>query len=288
VDPFTLIVLFIFGLAIGSFLNVVALRYDGDHFLLDSKMIGGRSHCTHCGQTLRWFELVPLFSFIIQGGRCRRCKATLSIRYPIVELLSGIIFVAVPFYMGITGAAPWALYVIIAVWIAVFEAFLLMALIDIQLGIIPDEVNIFLLIAGVFLAIFSFVYLGAANHSFLGPYAGVFGLQENVLWNRSVGALFSAAFFWLLTKYKGGQGMGMGDLKLAIPLGLLFGWPDVLCVFVFAFILGAAFGLISIALKHNNIKGTVPFGPFLAIGSAIVFFWGGWLFNWYFSVFGLR
>lgn len=287
-EPSTLIILFIFGLAIGSFVNVVALRYDGERFLLDPSMIGGRSHCMHCGETLRWFELVPLVSFVIQGGRCRRCKATLSIRYPIVELLSGLIFMCVPLSVGIAAGTTPALYVIAALWILIFEALLVMALIDIQMGIIPDEVNIFLGAAGIFLEIFSVGYFGPVNHSFFGFYSQIFGLQGSFLWNRLFAAAFSGVFFWLLIAVTKGKGMGMGDLKLAIPLGLLFGWPDVLFVFMFAFITGAIFGLVSVALKRNNIKGTVPFGPFLALGAATVFFWGMPFFNWYFSVFGLR
>lgn len=89
-------VLFVFGLVIGSFLNVVSLRYDGGRFIFDPRVIGGRSHCPHCKKTLRWFELVPLASFLAQGGRCRSCKAKLSIQYPIVELLYGATFVLVP------------------------------------------------------------------------------------------------------------------------------------------------------------------------------------------------
>ena len=77
-------ILFVFGLAIGSFLNVVILRYDGEKFLFDAKALGGRSHCMHCGKTLRWFELVPVVSFLVQGGRCRHCGTRLSAQYPAV------------------------------------------------------------------------------------------------------------------------------------------------------------------------------------------------------------
>ena len=90
------IILFFFGAAVGSFINVLATRYDPAAFLFSRRVIGGRSHCPGCGKTLRWFELIPLFSFLVQGGRCRRCKKRLSIQYLIVELLSGLIFVLVP------------------------------------------------------------------------------------------------------------------------------------------------------------------------------------------------
>ena len=266
-DLLTLIILFAFGLAIGSFMNVVALRYDGEHFLFDTKMIGGRSHCVHCKRTLRWFELVPLLSFLFQGGRCRRCNARLSVQYPTVELLSGIIFVFVPLSVGI-GAVPVFTF-ITALWIIVFEALLVMALIDIRLGIIPDEINIFLGVAGIFLAIFSG-----------GQWSGVL--------SKMIGAAVAGSFFWLLIAITRGKGMGMGDLKLAIPLGFLFGWPVVLFVLALAFVIGAVVGLLSIVRGKNSMKGTLPFGPFLAIAAAVVFFWGQAIFDWYFSLLGIR
>jgi prepilin signal peptidase PulO-like enzyme (type II secretory pathway) len=271
-DPSTLIILFVFGLVMGSFLNVVATRYDGEHFLFDAKMIGGRSHCTQCKETLRWFELVPLFSFIIQGGRCRRCKAKLSIQYPLVELISALIFVFVPFTLS-AGIAPGAtaLFIFIAaLWIAVFEALLVMSLIDIRLGIIPDEINIFLGVVGVALTIF------------------LSDGQWNIVLAKIIGAAAAGIFFALLIAVTRGKGMGMGDLKLAIPLGLVFGWPDIAFVAMFAFVIGAIVGVFSIARGKNTMKGTLPFGPFLALGAATMFFWGVPILNWYFSVLGIR
>jgi prepilin signal peptidase PulO-like enzyme (type II secretory pathway) len=292
-DPLTLIILFIFGTAIGSFLNVVTLRYDGDRFLFDTKMIGGRSHCAHCKKTLRWFELVPIVSFLLQGGRCLRCKARLTMQYPIVELISGMIFVLVPFSLGV-GAVPAAssvsapLICIAVLWVVMFEALLVMSIIDIRLGIIPDEINVFLGVIGIFLMILSAGYFGAANHSLLGSYAAIFGWQGNVLLAKIIGAAFGGLFFAALIAVTRGKGMGMGDLKLAIPLGLLFGWPDIIFLLVFAFVIGAATGVFAIVRGKNSMKGTLPFGPFLALGAATIFFWGPQLFSWYFSLLGVR
>jgi leader peptidase (prepilin peptidase)/N-methyltransferase len=261
-DILTLIILFAFGLAIGSFLNVVATRYDGKHFLLSDGLIGGRSHCEQCKKTLRWFELVPLFSFALQGGRCRRCKARLSIQYPIVELLSGIIFVSVPF------VAPSILAA--ALWMAVFEALLVMALIDIRLGIIPDEINIFLGVIGVLLLLIP------------AP------LDAAAVLVKIIAALGAGIFFALLIVVTRGKGMGMGDLKLAIPLGLIFGWPEIVLVLMAAFVIGAVVGVIAVARGTNSMKGTLPFGPFLALGAATAFFWGAPLIGWYLSLLGVR
>src|SRR5580704_2783986 len=124
------IFLFIFGLAIGSFLNVVALRYDGEHFLFSNKKLGGRSHCPHCKKTLRWFELIPLVSFAIQGGKCRHCKAPIGWQYPLVELISGIIFVAVPLrfsYVLYLSSHSASLVGFSAIWILALELLLLVA-----------------------------------------------------------------------------------------------------------------------------------------------------------------
>ena len=284
----TWLILFVFGIAIGSFLNVVATRYDGEHFLLSNKVIGGRSHCPHCKKILRWFELVPLVSFIMLGGCCARCKTKISFQYPIVELISGLIFALVPYrvemFFGISGG----LLIIAAVfWVAAFEALLVMSLIDIRLGIIPDEINIFLLVLAVFFGVFMAGYLGVANHSLIDFYGSLFGLQQSFWLNHVVAAVFAAAFFGLLILITRGKGMGMGDFKLAIPLGLLFGWPDILLVIVFANVVGAIVGLVAIAIGAKKMKSTVPFGPFLAIGGVIAFFFAYQLFQWYFSILGL-
>ncbi|HUC02141.1 MAG TPA: prepilin peptidase [Candidatus Paceibacterota bacterium] len=281
--PITVIILFLFGIAIGSFLNVVILRYDGEHFLLDAKMIGGRSHCPHCKATLRWFELVPLASYLAQGGRCRRCGARLTMQYPVVELLSGFVFALVPFAVGVA-AAP--LIVVSAIWIAALEALLAMAVIDIRLGIIPDEINIFLGVLGVFLTIMIAGYFGPGNPSLIGPSAAIFGLQWSAAWAHVAGAVFGGAFFAFLIAITRGRGMGMGDLKLAIPLGLLFGWPDIILALVFAFVLGAAAGVLQVALGRNTMKGTIPFGPFLALGAGVALLWGPAIVGWYLSLLG--
>lgn len=270
-DPSTVFILFIFGAVIGSFLNVVTLRYDGEHFLFDTNMIGGRSHCPDCKKTLRWSELVPIVSFLIQGGRCRRCKARLNIQYPIVELISGLIFVFVPLSFAPIGAMVILIATIL--WVTVFEALLVTAVIDIRLGIIPDEINIFLGILGIFLAIFS----GAAA-----------GGEWNAVLLKIIGAVTAGIFFAALIAITRGRGMGMGDLKLAIPLGLLFGWPEIVLVLMSGFVIGAAAGGISIAFGKKTIKGTLPFGPFLAIGAAAAFFFGTSIVNWYLLLIGIR
>jgi leader peptidase (prepilin peptidase) / N-methyltransferase len=296
--------LFIFGLAIGSFLNVVALRYDGERFVFSSRALGGRSHCPHCKTTLQWYELIPLVSWIALGGRCRTCKAKVGWRYPLVELISGIIFVAVPLRfapvvmaavsasavaaVGTTAATTqWPLIWLSAIWIVAFEILLLIAYIDIRLTIIPDELNAALAVLGLVEIAFVAGTFGIGNPSFFGAFAGVFGLQSNIWINHISAAAFGVAFFGAIVAATRGRGMGMGDVKFALPLGLLFGWPDVLIIAMMAFVIGGVYGLVAITAGKKTMKSAVPFGPFLVAASAIAFFAGSALFNWYFHMLGL-
>jgi leader peptidase (prepilin peptidase)/N-methyltransferase len=282
--------LFLFGLAIGSFLNVIALRYDGDHFLFDPKEIGGRSHCPHCKETLRWFELFPVLSFLVQRGKCLRCHKRIGFQYPLVELISGLIFVTVPLrlFPAIALAhGPLLIIPLSAIWIVALEILLLIAYIDIRLGIIPDELNVALGILGLIEIFFVAQYFGIGNPSFFGIFAGMFGLQGNVWINHVVAALVGTLFFAGLVAVTRGKGMGMGDVKLALPLGLLFGWPDIIMIMAFSFIIGGFFGVIAILAKNKTMKSAVPFAPFLVAGAVAVFFWGSAFFGWYFHMIGL-
>src|SRR3989338_4514124 len=148
---FSYFVLFLFGLAAGSFLNVVSLRFQPGQRLLDLRIINGRSACPHCQKTLRWYELIPLLSFIVQLGRCRSCGQRLSLQYPLVELLSGLIFVFVPYSLFSILNPQFS--ILIAVWLLIFILFLLLSIIDFRHYIIPDSINLLLAVLGVFLII---------------------------------------------------------------------------------------------------------------------------------------
>jgi len=129
-DSFFWIILFGLGTALGSFLNVLIFRYNPNGKLFDFKLLSGRSHCLKCGQNLKWFDLIPLFSFLVLLGRCRHCKARISFQYPIVEFLTGVIFIAVPLFLNhfywVTNSsfvlleAPFWYYIFSFCWIMVF------------------------------------------------------------------------------------------------------------------------------------------------------------------------
>jgi len=273
---------FVFGAVIGSFLNVLSLRYDPDKFILDTKLMGGRSHCPHCKKTLRWHELIPLLSFAVQGGKCRACRTRLTFQYPLVELLSALIFVFIPLHVP----SGDNYYYISSIWIFVFTVLLLISIIDIKHYLLPDEGNIALVLLGLTLLRFEW-QMPVTSLSFLDGYASIFGFYQNLFLNRFFAVCVAAIFFWLLIFITKGRGMGWGDLKLVVPLALLFGWPDILFLVCFAFVAGSVVGIALIIKGKKTMKQVLPFGPFLALGAVFMFFMGAQVFSWYFGLIGL-
>lgn len=278
-------VLFVFGSAIGSFLNVVALRYRPGFKLL----FGGRSKCPVCDKTLRWYELIPIFSFLIQKRKCRRCGHPISFQYPLVEILSGLIFVFVPLITNYQ--LP-----ITAIWILIFLLFLLFSIIDFRQYIIPDSINLSLAVLGGLLVIASAAKQSYGQSSFFGHYAMLFDFWPLPIANHQLlitianhffSAVIAMVFFGLIIFLSRGKAMGLGDFKLVGALGLIFGWPDILMVLFLAFIIGAVFSIILLIGKKKKIKEAVPFGPFLAIGASLTFFFGYQIIDGYFKLFGL-
>lgn len=237
------LVLFLFGLAVGSFLNVVAIRYKEGGKLFTPDILKGRSHCPYCQKTLAWYELIPLFSFLIQFGKCRHCKHSLSWQYPIVELLSGLTFLLVPRFAE---PAPIAILVVLTL--------ILIALIDMRLSIIPDQLNIFLAILGLAIIVF-------------------FPTFQNIS-DKIIGAIAALAVLGLIVLLTRGRGMGIGDVKLAGALGLLFGWQKIILLIAIAFMLGGIFAAGLLLYNKKSLKDAVPFGPFLSAASIFVIFIG--------------
>lgn len=276
--------LLVLGLALGSFLHVIASRYDPEQPLLGMRTLGGRSHCSSCDATLRWYELIPLVSYAVQRGRCRSCGARLSLEYPVVEIGTAltVFFVTDRILRSCAGEIA-VCGGTAAFWVAAFLALLLLALVDLRQMIIPDEITIFIFIVGAALA-----FLPSASppppHSFIGEYAILLSNISNPWGARMWGALFGAAFFLLLVGVTGGRGMGLGDAKLAAALGFLFGWPDVLVLVLVAFLAGSVAGAALILTKRKTAKSFVPFGPFLALASLIVFFFGRDIVGLYFKL----
>ncbi len=278
------LLLFLLGSAVGSFLGVLAMRYHEDEPLFARRVWSGRSFCEGCGKTLRWFELVPLASYIVQGGRCRSCRMRLSLQYPVIELISGALFVAVPIHFSSYFQADfWSGALWTVLWLVVWSALLLISLIDFRLHLIPDELNFLLGVLGVVMIAWLSVS-APAESSFLGKYALLLGTPQRVWLSHVLAAVFSSGFLGFLILITRGRGMGIGDVKLAAALGLIFGWPDIALILFLSFVLGAAVGLLAIATHRKGLKSAVAFGPFLALGAFVVFFWGYVLVSGYFGL----
>lgn len=250
----------VFGLIIGSFLNVVIYRFH------TGRSLSGDSHCLSCAKPLRWFELFPVVSYLLLRRRCRGCGSLIPSRYFWVELVTAALFGLV--VLTVPDIWLWPLsFFLVAVLVVI-------AVYDINHMIIPD--SLVLVLTGI-----AFVYQGYAF------YVGTAGLSD-VLWSLVAGAL-SFGFFAGLWWYSGGRWLGFGDAKLAIPLGLLVGIGPAFSVVVLAFWVGTLISLGMMVWQSLQIRGQahlrflptqltikseVPFAPFLIAGFLLVYFLG--------------
>lgn len=290
-------VLAFFGLAAGSFLNVLTLRYRPERSFFSRESHGGRSHCMHCKAALTWYELVPLLSFIVQGGTCRSCGARLSRQYPVVELVAAGLAVGIPMFFsawhGMRGVAtleaPTWYYGYLVLWFAVALAWLAIVIIDARHYIVPDELNIALAMLGVgLIALIAFHegILPEFRVSFLKHYALIFtpSFLEGIWTSHLAGALAGGAFFWLLSLVQHGRAMGFGDVKLALVSGLVLGFPDIVVAAGIAFLIGGIWGGFLMATGRKKVGDRLPFAPFLVIGFFITITLGFPLLHWYFKL----
>lgn len=249
-QSFLIIAFFIFGTIIGSFLNVVVLRFR------TGKTIGGRSMCFSCGKTLHWYELIPVFSFFAQRGKCRKCASKISWQYPIVEVLTGTLFaLSVLYFMPLLYISLPYLILNTVYLILVFSILVAITIYDFHHKIIPNEfVYTFILvsIAGLFIP----TGLNSVYHEWYNIFAGVLIAVPFVL-------------IWLVSK---GKWMGLGDPKLMLGMGTVLGLSQGIAAIVVSFWIAAAVGILLIITKKAGRKTEVPFAPFLVLGFAIVIF----------------
>lgn len=240
-----LLSIFILGLFVGSFLNVLV-----DRLPKGESVIKGRSRCERCKKELAWRDLIPLFSFLQLKGKCRYCRSPLSFYYPIIELTTGIMFFVTALFVfnNFQFSIPLIYYLfIVSSLIVIFFA-------DLKYGIIPDKI-VFPAIAIIFL------YLLINPSSFII--------------NHLLSALGACLFFLLLFLITKGRGMGFGDVKFAFLMGLILGFPNIIVALYAAFLTGAIIGIILILWRKKRIFGTsIPFGPFLVLGNFIAIFFG--------------
>ena len=248
--------IFIFGLAIGSFLNVLIDRLPAE------ESIGGRSHCDNCKKTLKWIDLIPVFSWVYLRGKSRCCHKKISIFYPIVELLTGFLFVIV--YISLpTFASSIPLLTSHFLILILISALVVIFFSDLKYHIIPDEMTILLVIIGIML-----IFLRQSFFDYL------------------FGALLLSLIMYGIYAVTRGKGMGFGDVKLAFPMGLILGLKAGFIALYLSFIIGGFFSLLLIIIHKRNLKSKIAFGPFMIIGFALMFFYNDPILNFIQNHFG--
>ncbi|MFW6110090.1 MAG: prepilin peptidase [Patescibacteria group bacterium] len=263
-----LIFSFLFGIAVGSFLNVLVDRS------VREASVFGRSYCESCGTPLPWYDLVPVLSFFILKGKCRYCDKKISWRLPLVEFLAGSGFLFVYWYFfyypGLlnTYSLPVAL-LLLSYYLVVFSLCVVLFFTDLEYGLLPNSLTFSL--AG-FVFFFQLIF-----YLFALPYP----IDGTLLLRLLCGFCF-AAFFALLFKLSGGKAMGGGDAKLAFSIGLVLGWPLTLVSALLSFLFGGLISVILVLVGYKNLKDTIVFGPFLISSFLAVLFFGN-LFSSLFS-----
>ena len=240
----TYAVVFLYGIVIGSFLNVCILRVP-----LKESIAKKRSHCMTCGYQLAWYDLIPLFSYIFLGGKCRKCKSHISLQYPLVEGLNGVLYVLIFLVNG------WSIDSVI--YCLLTSALIVLSVIDFRTYEIPIGINLFILALGL-------VHL-------------VFHLGDWV--EYGIGLLAVSTFLWILYQVSHGAAIGGGDVKLMGAAGLLLGWKLSIIAFLLGCILGSVIHIIR--MKVSNAEHVLAMGPYLAAGIFIAALWGNRILNWY-------
>jgi leader peptidase (prepilin peptidase) / N-methyltransferase len=262
------------GLLVGSFLNVVILRLpprlewqwkrDAREVLEQPDVydppppgiVVERSHCPHCKRVLRWYENIPVLSYALQRGRCRGCGARISLQYPLVELLTMLLFLVCVWRFGFGWQGFGAM---------VFTGFLIaLSGIDLRTQYLPDSLTLPLMWLG----------LVAASDNLYMP-------VKPALLGAMVGYLSLWSVWWLFKQLTGKEGMGHGDFKLLAAIGAWVGLKGILPTILVSSLVGAVVGSIWLAMKGRDRGTPIPFGPYLAIAGWIVFFWGGELIDAY-------
>lgn len=260
------LVIFLLGLAVGSFVNVVIIRgHKGES-------LGGRSHCAACGTTLSFRELVPIFSFLMQKTRCRHCKSNISWQYPLVELACGLFYVG-GFWLVASSSLPQIQQLFASLWLTVaIPAVVVIAVSDFRFQIIPDGATLLLICLGILAIILRVVHAIAE--------AGGLWAQGAVTAAWDIGiALALAGVLGGLWFFSHGQWMGFGDVKLILATSLILGFPAAIAAFLFAFWSGGVAGALLLLAGGKQLRRRIPFGPFILLGSALAWFFSSPFFN---------
>jgi leader peptidase (prepilin peptidase) / N-methyltransferase len=241
---------FIFGTFIGSFLGVVI-----DRLPRGESIVKGRSHCDHCKKSLATFDLIPVFSFLFLRGRCRYCKTKLSSFYPLIEIVTGALFVLTALQLSNMYEVLGMEYMIAALYyLFIISVLIVIFFIDLKHGIIPFPVIVPAIIVSFFYLLF---------------------FENSLFVNHLLAGVGACLFFLAVFLATRGRGMGFGDVIYAFFMGLVLGFPHIVVGLYIAFVSGALISLVLLGLKLKKLKGgIIPFGPFLVLGTLIALFWG--------------
>ena len=246
-----IVLIFVLGLIVGSFSNVCIYRIPRNE-----SIIYPASHCPKCRTTIKPIDNIPLLSYILLKGRCRYCKSKISIRYPVVEFLTGFIYLIIYWIYGLS--IQTLIYIILS------SALIIIAFIDLNQQIIPDVISLPGIVIGFILSFFV-PYIAFIN-SALGVVVGggvilIIGLGGSVIFKK--------------------EAMGGGDIKLAAMIGAFLGWRYIIISLFLGFFLGALIGIILIMTKIKKREDVIPFGPFIVLGSLLTLLWGEKIITWY-------
>jgi leader peptidase (prepilin peptidase) / N-methyltransferase len=246
---------FIFGLALGSFLNVCIYRIP-----LNQSIVHPPSACPHCGERIRFYDNLPVISYLLLLGRCRHCRRTISPQYPVVEAATG--FLSLALFLKYGAGLEYALFTLFS------AALLTIAFIDLHHKIIPDVLSLPGIVVG-----FAFSLLPSS------PLA----------WTDSLIGIAAGGGFLLLVaiafeKITGKEGMGMGDVKMLGMIGAWMGWRSLLFIILLSSLAGSLIGGAMLVLSRQGARARIPFGPFLALGTLLYLFFGSELTQWYFRL----
>ena len=249
-DTIPYITIFIFGIVIGSFLNVCIYRIP-----LGESIVTAPSHCMACGRKLRWYDMVPVFSWLVLGGECRNCKSKISVQYPIIEGVNGILCVVICVVNGLVWSS--------VVYCFMASALLVLSVIDWRTYEIPFCLNVFLFVLGVAAVV----------------------LDRGNLLDHLIGMVCVSGLLEVLYLVSGGRAIGGGDIKLMFDCGLILGWERI----ILAFLLGCVIGSVvhTVRIKVSKAGRMLAMGPYLSAGVLLAALWGDAWINWYLSLLGL-
>lgn len=241
------IIIFIFGITIGSFLNVCIYRIP-----LGESIVTAPSHCMTCGRKLKWYDMVPVFSWLVLGGKCRNCKSKISVQYPIIEGVNGILYVMICAVNGLEWNS--VIYCFMA------SALLVLSIIDWRTYEIPFGINVFLFVLGIAMTI----------------------LDRGNLVEHLIGMICVSGLLGILYLLTSGRAIGGGDIKLMFACGLILGWKLILLAFFLGCIIGSVVHIIRMSVKKAGRM--LAMGPYLSAGILLAALWGNAWINWYLSL----